>query len=168
MSKRVGVSTKKNEHGLTERQELFIQAYVENGGNATKAAVLAGYPEKSAHARGHEALKSKAVQLRMETLVREKMYNAAPLAVGALMELAVSASSDTVRQAAAANLLDRTGYKVPVKVEITDHRTAAQVDAELAALLDIGVEEIAPVAASEAPSRGSGEDGQGNEGELVH
>jgi hypothetical protein len=72
----------------------------------------------------------------------------APLAVHALRELAISASSETVRQAAASSLLDRTGYKAPVVIELDDHRTQADVDKELAILL--GLPE--PKAASEPAS----------------
>ncbi len=162
MPKRAGISTKRNEHGLTERQESFVQAYVENGGNATQAAITAGYPQGSAHQRGHECLRLANVQSRMETLVRQKMAHAAPVAVSSLMELAVSASSETVRQAAASSLLDRTGYKVPVQVEVTDTRTASQVDAELAALLGIAVDPAQPVGPERPP------DGQDPAGKAVH
>lgn len=162
------ISRKKNEHGLTDRQETFIAAYVENGGNATQAAITAGYAESGAYQRGHEILRNQAALARMESLVREKMYKAAPLAVESLMKLAVSASSDTVKQAAASSLLDRTGYKVPVKVEITDNRTAAQVDAELAALLDMDVAEISPVSGSQAVSGDNEGDQAGNGKDNLH
>jgi len=155
---RAGISTKRNEHGLTERQEAFVNAYVENGGNATQAAITAGYAKTAAHVRGSEALKAPAVQARMDKLVRQKMQHAAPLAVETLKELAVSASSETVRQAAASSLLDRTGYKVPVQVEVTDTRTASQVDAELAALL--GLADALPVDPGAPDAPVGPEDGQ--------
>ncbi len=37
---------------LTERQHKFIRAYIENGGNRTKAAITAGYSPKGASVEG--------------------------------------------------------------------------------------------------------------------
>ena len=129
-----------NEYGLTAKREAFVRNLVENGGNKKQAAIDAGYPEGSAGPRASEALNCPKVQARIETLLREHMSGVcAPIAVKALQELAVSSSSDTVRQAAASSLLDRTGYKVPVVLEITDHRTQADVDKELAILLGLDV-----------------------------
>lgn len=92
----------------------------------------------------------------METLCRELMSKHAPACIAALRELAVSAASDTVRQAAASSLLDRTGYKAPVLVQVEDHRTQADVDAELAVLLGL------------QDTDNAGKDGDSGEVEKVH
>ena len=39
------------------RRKLFVEAYLTNGGNAGKAALAAGYSEKTAHAAGSRLLK---------------------------------------------------------------------------------------------------------------
>lgn len=127
----------RNQYGLTEKQELFINAYVLNGGNGTQAAKDAGYADAGAHTRAWDMLRMARVQARMETLCRDLMSKHAPAAIASLAELAVSASSDTVRQAAASSLLDRTGYKVPLVIEVDDHRTQGDVDRELAILLGL-------------------------------
>ena len=140
---------KQNEYGLTDQQERFIQAYVLNGGNGTQAAITAGHPDGSAHSRAWDNLKLPKIQVRMETLCRELMSKHAPAAIASLAQLAVSASSDTVRQAAASSLLDRTGYKVPLVVEIDDHRTQADVDRELAVLLGLDQPEASTASSGE-------------------
>ena len=91
---------KQNEYGLTDQQERFIQEYVLNGGNGTQAAIVAGYPKSSAHSRAYDNLKLPKVQARMETLCRELMSKHAPAVIASLKQLAVSAQSETVRQAA--------------------------------------------------------------------
>ena len=42
---------------LTPKQKAFADAYIANGGNATKAALEAGYKENSAYSIGCENLK---------------------------------------------------------------------------------------------------------------
>lgn len=135
------ISRTLNEYGLTARQEGFCHAYVDTAGNGTQAAIKAGYPEGAAHSRAYECLKSPKVLARLETLTREMMSSYATGCVAVLYELAVGSSSDTVRAAAASSLLDRTGYKAPVIVEIEDHRSQADVDKELAILLGLDMPE---------------------------
>ena len=127
----------KNEYGLTIRQEKFVRYYVENCGNGTQAARDAGYPHDAAHARAWDCLQVPNVQSRIETLARELMASHAPACIQVLAELAVFASSESVRLQAASTLLDRTGYKLSVVVEVSDHRTQADVDRELAILLGL-------------------------------
>lgn len=43
------------------RRVLFVEAYMANGGNATQAAIAAGFSEASAGQRGYELLKEPAV-----------------------------------------------------------------------------------------------------------
>jgi phage terminase small subunit len=137
-----------NEHGLTDRQESFIREYVQNGGQGEKAAIEAGYGEGGARSRASENLRLPLLQVRMETLCRELMSGYAPEVIKALAKLAVSAQSETVRASAGATLLDRTGYKAPVLLEISDHRTQQDVDKELAILL--GLDEPGTTAADPA------------------
>ena len=126
-----------NEYGLTPRQELFVRKYVESGGAGTESAKQAGYAPTGAHVRASELLAMPKVQARLETLSRDLMASYAPGCIRALHQLAVNAQSETVRQAAATSLLDRTGYKVPLILEINDNRTQADVDRELSILLGL-------------------------------
>jgi len=126
-----------NEYGLTARQEAFVREYVANGGNGTLAAKDAGYGDDGAHSRAYELLKMPKIQGRMETVCRELMASFVPGCLQSLHKLAVSASSETVKASAAATLLDRTGYKAPILLEVTDHRSQDDVDKELAVLLGL-------------------------------
>jgi phage terminase small subunit len=42
---------------LTPKQDAFVKAYLLNGGNATQAAISAGYSEKTAYSIGEENLR---------------------------------------------------------------------------------------------------------------
>jgi hypothetical protein len=46
----------------SSKRRRFVLNYVDNGGNATKAAVSAGYAEKSAHVEGSRLLKDDKVR----------------------------------------------------------------------------------------------------------
>jgi phage terminase small subunit len=47
----------RKERELNHRQRSFVVEYLQNGGNATKAALSAGYSPKSAYSQGHDLLK---------------------------------------------------------------------------------------------------------------
>lgn len=59
---------------LTWKQSLFVDFYIENGGNATKAAIKAGYAENSAQQIGSENLSKPliiaAIERRREGLAK--------------------------------------------------------------------------------------------------
>lgn len=48
-----------------QRKALFVEAYVTNGGNATEAAVTAGFPKRSAGSRGHEFVKDRDIAVEI-------------------------------------------------------------------------------------------------------
>lgn len=56
---------------LTEKQEVFCQAYVKDF-NATNAAKKAGYSERSAYSTGHTLLRNPEVQKRLEELKKDR------------------------------------------------------------------------------------------------
>lgn len=58
-AKRVKAGTSKAE--AEERRARFVVAYVGNGGNATQAAIAAGFAPKSAAVRGSELVKDRKV-----------------------------------------------------------------------------------------------------------
>lgn len=55
---------------LTERQRRFVDAYVETG-NATKAAIMAGYSKKTAAVIGAENLKKPYIKRAIEERMKE-------------------------------------------------------------------------------------------------
>lgn len=50
-----------------QRRKLFIEAFLSNGENVTKAAVAAGFSEKSAASQGSRLLKSAKVQQELDS-----------------------------------------------------------------------------------------------------
>lgn len=55
---------------LTERQRRFVEAFIETG-NATEAAVLAGYSKKTAYSIGNENLKKPELKRAIEERMKE-------------------------------------------------------------------------------------------------
>lgn len=51
---------------MTPKQEKFAQEYIANGGNATQAALAAGYNPNSAYAMGAENLKKPVIAAAIE------------------------------------------------------------------------------------------------------
>lgn len=49
---------------LNERQKRFVDFYIQNGGNATRAAFQAGYEEKTARQVGSRLLQNARVCLQ--------------------------------------------------------------------------------------------------------
>lgn len=50
---------------LNGKQKAFVEAYLRNGGNATQAALAAGYSEKTAYAQGCRLLKHVEIKNRL-------------------------------------------------------------------------------------------------------
>lgn len=61
---------------LTKRQEAFCYEYVANGGNATQAAIKAGYSEKGAKVRGHELVTHSNAKALITKLWSDKLMSA--------------------------------------------------------------------------------------------
>ncbi len=99
---------------LDERQEKFIQLYVQSG-NATKACIEAGYSENSAAQKGWDLKRKYAeiIEQRLKDAVRDKV----PEAMLTISFLAKNANSETVRLAAAKDIADRGGMKPTEKIE---------------------------------------------------
>lgn len=60
---------------FTDKQALFIQHYVETL-HQTKAAILAGYSQKTAYSIGHELLKKPEIRAEVDRLLAEKVMGA--------------------------------------------------------------------------------------------
>lgn len=48
-----------------ERRKVFVEAYITNGGNATQAAITAGYSDKTAGSQGQRLLKDVEIASRI-------------------------------------------------------------------------------------------------------
>lgn len=90
--KRVKAGTSKVE--TAKRRKLFVEAYIQNGGNATQAAISAGYSDRSARSRGAELVADRDVQKQIETRRAETIQKAGLTTEGVLEELRSVVHSD--------------------------------------------------------------------------
>jgi phage terminase small subunit len=119
---------------LTSKQENFIQNYIQFG-DAKRSAILAGYPERSAKAKGSQLKKQFQQEIKARTEL--KMMDGAQMALDTLLKLAEQSTSDTVKLAAAKDILDRSGYQAVQRVEQThiEQSSTAELERELKVLL---------------------------------
>ena len=124
----------------TEMQEKFIEHFVACG-NATKAAMMAGYSEKTAHVKGRQLKKSFASDILEMT--QQMMVDATPRALHILKELSENANSESVKLAAVKDILDRAGLKPVDKIENThiEQVSTSELKRELSALLEEDIPE---------------------------
>ena len=106
---------------LEERKERdgdFVREYVNNGSNATQAAIAVGVSSASASTVGYR-LKSRLTK-EIDTEQKAQLRGYAPKAISQIQSLAEKAESENVRLKANADLLDRAGWKPIDKQEITE------------------------------------------------
>ena len=121
-----------------ERDEEFVREYVNNGGNATQAAIAVGVSSASASTIGYR-LKSRLTK-EIDTEQKAQLQGYAPKAISQIQNLAENAESENVKLKANADLLDRAGWKPVDKQEITEtsaieNMTDEELQQELDALL---------------------------------
>ena len=121
-----------------ERDEEFVRKYVNNGGNATQAAIAVGVSQASASTVGYR-LKSRLTK-EIDTEQKAQLQGYAPKAISQIQNLAENAESENVKLKANADLLDRAGWKPIDKQEITEtsaieNMTDEELQQELDALL---------------------------------
>jgi phage terminase small subunit len=91
------------------RQEAFCQAYLTNGGQATRAAIEAGYSVRSAPGQGSKLLHRKDVQERIEQMRSSIRYDHSVTVARVLKEYARLGYFDLRR------LFDPEGHLLPVR-----------------------------------------------------
>ena len=101
-----------------ERDEEFVREYVDNGGNATQAAIAVGVSQASAKTVGHRLKTRLSREIDEEQKLQLEGY--APKAIKQIQGLAENAESENVKLKANADLLDRAGWKPVDKQEITE------------------------------------------------
>ncbi len=118
-----------------ERDKDFVREYVNNGGNATQAAIAVGVSSASASTIGYR-LKSRLTK-EIDTEQKAQLQGYAPKAISQIQNLAENAESENVKLKANADLLDRAGWKPVDKQEITETTAIEDMsDAELQEQLD--------------------------------
>jgi hypothetical protein len=116
---------------LTEKQAAFVKEYVSNGGNGKAAAIAAGYSEATAHSIAVQLKRNPLIQQAVQKEIVTQMGYAAVPALARIVQLVDGARSDYVRLEAAKDLLNRSGFQAPTRV---DHR----LDAGLSVTLSLG------------------------------
>ena len=119
---------------ITPQQQKFIDHFVLTG-NASQAAVDAGYSEKTARQKGHELKNLYRSEIMQAT--QKLLTDQVPAGLRWLSELAESAESESVRLGAIRDLLDRAGLKPVERVETTtiEKMSNEEIERELNALL---------------------------------
>ncbi len=118
----------------TEKQESFIESYCQTG-NATKAAIQAGYSQATSKQQGH-VLKNKFAK-EIEQRIKKMVQDAVPAAVSQISILAQTATSEQVRLNASKDILDRAGLKPADRIEQRishDDKSMDELKRELEAL----------------------------------
>ena len=132
------VSIQEKQEQAENRDRIFVEEYVQNGGNATQAAIASGVNESSASTVGYR-LKNRLVD-EIEVEQKKALKGYASKALHQIQTLAETAVSENVRLKANSDLLDRAGWRPVEKSEITEvsdlqNMTTEELQVELDALL---------------------------------
>ena len=115
------VSIQDKQEQSENRDRIFVEAYVQNGGNATQAAIESGANESSASTVGYRLKRRLQNRINDEQKAALKGYSSNALTN--IQTLAETAVSEKVKLDANKDLLDRAGWKPVDKSEvITDSR----------------------------------------------
>jgi hypothetical protein len=119
---------------MSDKMERFVEFYSLSG-NATQAAINAGYSEKTAKQQGYK-LKHQ-LQDQIEEQVKKVLVQKIPAALNWVSDLAESAQSEAVRLGAIKDILDRAGMKPVDRVEQTniEKLSTEELERELSSLL---------------------------------
>jgi len=119
---------------MSDKMERFVEFYSLTG-NATKAAIHAGYSEKTAKQQGYR-LKNQ-LQNQIEDEVKKVLVQKVPAALNWVTNLAESAQSESVRLGAIKDILDRAGMKPVERVEQTniEKLSTEELERELSSLM---------------------------------
>lgn len=110
---------------LRPQHMIFVTEYIKSG-NATQAAIAAGYSEKTAYSAGPRLLKNVDIQQYLNKTeqnlnrdLRTMFVEEAKEAFETMKDLMKNSGQDNVRYSAAKDILDRAGYK-PVDKVVAD------------------------------------------------
>lgn len=111
MAKQLGVANGQ----LTDKQRVFVDAFVKSGGSQTEAAKAAGYQPDRLPQAGYAAMRSAAVQNAIQAEIRRALsVDLAGLALGVVRGILEDPTMEPkIRLDAAKVALDRGGYVAP-------------------------------------------------------
>ncbi len=106
---------------LNQRQQRFVSAYLENGGNVYQACIAAGYSTNYAKARGHELLENVGIKQAIDQFNQQLMERTKVTIERVVAEIARLAFTDITQVVSWGN----EGLKLKPSSEIpADHRAA--------------------------------------------
>ena len=112
------VSIQDKQEQAENRDRIFVEEYVQNGGNATRASIASGANESSASTVGYRLKRRLQNKINDEQKAALKGYSSNALTN--IQTLAESAVSEKVKLDANKDLLDRAGWKPVDKSEVTE------------------------------------------------
>ena len=101
----------KTASSLTPKQKHFVDNLFTPGTTHVKAAIDAGYAERSAHVAASRTLRLPHVQEYINACVQEAIQTPSIRAMSQVAQLSTSAKSEYVRLQAGQDILDRAGHK---------------------------------------------------------
>jgi hypothetical protein len=111
---------------MTEMQERFAVEYALNGGDATQAAIVAGYSEKSACDLGRRTLALPNVQVAVLLELVKLRFRSGAIGLNAMIQVATSDKAPAAaRVSAARSLMEHAGLLGTAK-DGTDTRKEAE------------------------------------------
>ena len=116
---------------LTAKQQRFVEEYCGNGFNATKAAVSAGYSEKTSGSISSENLQKPEIQQAIQEFMNKATKKALVTTediVKELWQLGRYAEAESVRHSALKTLTDFTGGFDANKQQIESNVTVVVED----------------------------------------
>lgn len=118
---------------ITGKQEKFISLYCKSG-NATQAALDAGYAKKSARQQGYQL--KRTFRSQIDKHIADNMSDIVLENLAIVQDLARNSNSDSVRLSASNSLLDRAGLKPVERIETTttDGMSVEEIKKEIDAL----------------------------------
>lgn len=121
-----------------EKLAIFKDAYYDNGGSVPKAYEAAGFSCKGGTGNAYKYFKNHKEEIQAH--VHAKMAEYVPTAIGTIVKIMMSETEKGgIRLKAAADLLDRAGYKPSDRIEVVtedaDSMTTRDIKAEIAKLM---------------------------------
>lgn len=119
----------KGQDGLTHKQRKLVDTLVTEGCSIAKASQIAGYSKgESGRVTASRTLRLPKVQEYYRSRVAEIGLMGAIPAVKTIVRLAQEAKSDYVKLEASKDILDRSGFKAPDKVQ---HSVGGQLSVKI-------------------------------------
>lgn len=112
---------------MTDKQQAFVLEYARNGGNASAAARVAGYPEKSAHEQGRQQLEKPHIREAIHRELMKLRYRSGAIGLSALISIAQNEDGPAAARVAAARaLIEHAGISL-VKSDVACDEPRANV-----------------------------------------